>query len=177
VTEKAGAAIEGTLHSVNGQGMVRMKGRYESDIDDLWSALTDPRRLARWYGNVDGDLRVGGEFTATVFGSGWSGRGRIDVCIPPWKLEVTMWEEEGQEGAVAAELVADGDGTILVIERRDIPLDLAWAYGAGWQEHLEELAAHIAGQEGVDWTARGDIRFDELAVTYREMTVVPLQQQ
>ena len=174
MTQKPEAAIEGTLHSADGQGVVRMKGRYETDLDDLWSALTDSQRLARWYGNVDGDLRLGGEFRATVFASGWDGRGRIDVCDSPWKLEVTMWEEEGQEGTVAAELLADGDGTILVIERRGIPLDLAWAYGAGWQEHLEELAAHLAGQESTDWTARGETRFDELALSYREMTVVPL---
>ena len=82
MTENRGATIEGTLHSVGGKGVVRMKARCETDIDDLWSALTDPRRLAHWYAKVDGDLRVGGEFTATVFGSGWDGRGRIEMCAP-----------------------------------------------------------------------------------------------
>jgi uncharacterized protein YndB with AHSA1/START domain len=175
MTEKPVTAIEGTLHSFDGKGVVRMKSRYESDIDDLWSALTDPQRLARWYGKVDGDLRVGGEFTATVFGSGWDGRGRIDVCVPPRKLEVTMWEEEGAEGVVAAELVADGDATILVIERRGIPLDLLYAYGAGWQAHVEDLGAHLAGQDGSDWPGDSWPRWDELAPSYREMTVVPLE--
>ena len=37
-----------------------MEDRYDTDIDDLWSALTDPRRLARWVAEVDGDLRLGG---------------------------------------------------------------------------------------------------------------------
>ncbi|WP_344151009.1 SRPBCC domain-containing protein [Nocardioides koreensis] len=33
-------------------------------MDDLWSALTDPSRLARWLGEVEGDLRPGGELRA-----------------------------------------------------------------------------------------------------------------
>ena len=175
MTQNPGAGIEGTLHSVGGKGVVRMKCRYETDIDDLWSALTDPERLARWYGKVEGDLRVGGEFTATVFGSGWDGRGRIDVCLPPWKLEVTTWEEEGAEFGLAAELVADGDHTGLVIERRGTPLDKLYAYGAGWQAHVEDLAAHLAGQERPDWPTTWGSRWDELAPSYREMTVVPLE--
>jgi len=39
---------------------VRVEDRYDTDIDDLWSALTDPGRLVRWYGQVEGDLRLGG---------------------------------------------------------------------------------------------------------------------
>jgi uncharacterized protein YndB with AHSA1/START domain len=174
MTKKPVSAIEGTLHSVAGTGVVRMAGRYETNIEDLWSAVTDPQRLARWYGKVEGDLRVGGEITVTVFGSGWDGRGRIDVCLPPRNLEVTMWEEEGTEHVVAVELAAEGEDTVLVIERRGIPLDLLWAYGAGWHEHLEDLGAHVAGQDCADWPTRGDTRFDELAQSYREMTVAPL---
>jgi uncharacterized protein YndB with AHSA1/START domain len=175
MTENSGSAIEGTLYSDNGEGVVRMKGRYETDIADLWTALTNPERLARWYGKVDGDLRVGGEFTVTVFGSGWDGRGRIEVCDPPRKLEVTMWEEGEAEHLVAAELVVDGDHTILVIERRGIPLDMLYAYGAGWQAHVEDLAAHLAGKERPDGPVDAWSRWEELAPSYREMTVVPLE--
>ena len=58
----AGTRILGSLRSADGKGVVRMEDRYDTDIDDLWSALTDPRRLARWHGEVEGDLRPGGEF-------------------------------------------------------------------------------------------------------------------
>ena len=87
-----------------------------------------------------------------------------------------MWEQDGEEGAVVAELTTDGDThwTILAIERRGIALDLTWAYGAGWQEHLEDLGAHLDSQEAPDWSTRGDTRFDELGPLYREMTVVSL---
>jgi hypothetical protein len=33
---------------------VCIEDRYDAKIDDLWSALTDPGRLARWYGQVEG---------------------------------------------------------------------------------------------------------------------------
>ena len=45
----------------DGKGIVRIEDRFDTKIDDLWSALTDPRRLARWIGEVKGGLRPGGE--------------------------------------------------------------------------------------------------------------------
>jgi uncharacterized protein YndB with AHSA1/START domain len=54
--------ILGSLQSADGKGVVRMQERFDNDIDDQWSALTDPLRLARWIGEVEGDLRPGGEF-------------------------------------------------------------------------------------------------------------------
>jgi uncharacterized protein YndB with AHSA1/START domain len=171
MTESPGApTIEGTLHSGGGKGAVRMKCRYTTGIDDLWSALTDPKRLAHWYGKVQGELRVGGEFTAYVTASGWDGRGRIEECVPPRQLRLTVSEEDGPEEVVTAALAADGDGTTLALEVRGMPLDLVWAYGAGWQVHLEDLGAHIAGQD----RASSDTRWNELEVIYREMAVVPL---
>ena len=59
-----------------------MEDRFDSDIDDVWSALTDPSRLARWYGEVEGDLRLGGEYRALLFSSGWEGTGRVEACEP-----------------------------------------------------------------------------------------------
>ena len=66
MTSNAGGSgrILGSLRSANGKGIVRMEDRYDTNIDDLWSALTDPRRLARWLGEFEGDLRLGGEFRA-----------------------------------------------------------------------------------------------------------------
>ena len=43
----AGDRILGSLRSADGKGVVRMEDRFDTDIDDVWSALTDPRRLAR----------------------------------------------------------------------------------------------------------------------------------
>ena len=82
----AGDRILGSLRSADGKGVVRMQDRFDTAIDDLWSALTDPRRLARWLGEVEGDLRLGGKFRARFFASGWEGTGRVEVCEPPRRL-------------------------------------------------------------------------------------------
>src|ERR671937_640039 len=62
-----GTRILGSLRSADGKGIVRMEDRFDTDIDDLWSALPEYRRLARWIGEVEGDLRLGGEFRARFF--------------------------------------------------------------------------------------------------------------
>ena len=162
----ADTRILGSLRSADGRGIVRMEDRFDTDIDDLWSALTDPRRLARWMGEVEGDLRLGGEFRARFFASGWEGTGRVEACEPPRRL-LLLTKQPGQpdEHLIEATLTADDDQTILVWEERGMPLDQLAAYAAGIQVHVEDLAAHLAGRERCD----ADARWDELQPAYEEL--------
>jgi uncharacterized protein YndB with AHSA1/START domain len=156
--------ILGSLRSADGTGVVRVEDRYDTDIDDLWTALTDPRRLARWLGEVEGDLRLGGDFRAHFFASGWEGTGRVEACEPPSRLVVTTREAtDSDDKTIVATLTANGDHTILAIEVRGVPLDKIAFYGAGWQVHAENLDAYLTGHE------RGDIqaRWDELVPGYQ----------
>jgi len=163
---RGNARILGSLRSADGKGVVRMEDRFGTDIDDLWSALTDPRRLARWLGDFEGDLRLGGEFRARFFASGWEGTGRVDACEPPQRLLVTTrHRDQTEEHAIEATLTADGDQTILVLEERGMPLDQLAAYGAGIQVHVEDLAAYLAGGERCD----ADARWNELLPAYRDL--------
>jgi uncharacterized protein YndB with AHSA1/START domain len=165
---RAGGRIIGSLRSADGKGVVRIEDRFETDIDDLWSALTDPSRLVRWLGEVEGDLRLGGEFRARFFASGWEGTGRVEACEPPRRLLVlTRQPDKPDEQAIEVTLAADGDQTILVWEERGMPLDQLAGYGAGIQVHVEDLAAHIAGQERCD----ADARWNELYPAYQDLAV------
>ena len=155
----------GSLRSADGKGVVRMEARFDTDIDDLWSALTDPRRLARWIGEVEGDLRLGGEYRFCFFASGSEGTGRVDACEPPRRLLLAMALGQPDEDVIEVTLAADGDQTILVWEERDMPLDLLAAYEAGVQIHVEDLAAYLAGRERVDAAAR----WDELEPAYQDL--------
>ena len=163
---RPGARILGSMRSADGKGVVRMEDRFDTDIDDLWSALTDPRRLARWMGEVAGDLRLGGEFRARFFASGWEGTGRVEACEPPRRLLLlTMEPGQSDEHVIEVTLTADGDQTILVWEERGMPLDQLAAYGAGIQVHVEDLAAHVAGRE----RCGADVRWDELLPAYQDL--------
>ena len=117
-----------------------------------------PVRLARWYGEIEGDLRVGGEYRAHLFASGWEGTGRVEACEPPRRLLVRFKDaDEPDENEIEAMLTADGDQTIVVWEERGMPLNQLSAYGAGVQLHVEDLADHLAGRERrEDVTARWD---------------------
>jgi uncharacterized protein YndB with AHSA1/START domain len=172
---RGGDRILGSLRSADDKGVVRMEDRYDTDIDDLWSALTDPGRLARWHGQVEGDLRPGGKFRVYIEGADIESTGRVEACEPPRRLLVTTRETDesyrkGQgvppfDQSLDATLTADGDQTILVIEVQGMPVDKIAFYGAGWQIHAENLAAYLAGHEPGDTEAR----WDELVPSYQDL--------
>src|SRR5438477_8689228 len=152
--------ILGSLQAANGSGVVRMEDRLDTAIDDVWSALTDPQRLAGWLGDFEGDLRLGGEYRTRYFASGWEGRGRIEAFEPQRHLLVLTKDADEPDApfdhdhAFEVTLTADGDGTIVVWEERGMPVDLLAPYGAGIQVHVEDLASYLAGGERCDATAR-----------------------
>jgi uncharacterized protein YndB with AHSA1/START domain len=170
----SGTRILGSLRSADGAGVVRIEDRYDTDIDDLWSAITDPDRLARWFGEVDGELSQRGEFRLRIADAG-ERTGQVETCEPPQRVVVTTRETDesyrrGQgvppfDAVWEIMLTADGDQTILVIEVKGMPLDKIAFYGAGWQIHAENLAAYLAGREPGEVEAR----WEELVPPYQEL--------
>ena len=51
---------------------------YDTDVDDLWDALTSKERIPRWFLPVEGDLQLGGRYQL----KGNAG-GTITACTPP----------------------------------------------------------------------------------------------
>lgn len=147
------------------RGSVSVEDTFDTDIDDLWEACTQPERLARWIAEVTGDLRVGGQFQAR-FTSGWEGTGRVEVCEPPRRLTLSTREDGGQdEQVIEVSLVAEGGKTSLVITERGLPEKNLPPYAAGWQVHLEDLAAYLAGRERCDL----EVRWNELIPAYQQL--------
>lgn len=172
---RPGPRILGSLRSADGAGVVRIEDRFGTGIDDLWSAISDPGRLARWYGQVEGDLRPGGEFRVYLEADDVENVGRVEACEPPRRLLVRTRETEesyrkGQgvppfDEVTEVTLTADGSQTILVIEVSGMPLDTIAFYGAGWQIHAENLASYLSGREHGDTGAR----WDELVPHYQSL--------
>jgi uncharacterized protein YndB with AHSA1/START domain len=167
--------IMGSLRSEDGKGVVRLQHRYDFDVNDLWSAITDPARLACWYAQVDGDLRPGGTFHIYVQADDWEGTGRVEACESQRRLLVTTREsdESWQKGQgvppydeiIEAALAADGGHADLVIEVKGMPLDAVAFYGVGWQIHAENLAAYLAGRNRDD----SQPRWDDLLPAYQAL--------
>ena len=167
----ADTSVLGSLHSVDGEGVVRMEDRFDTGIDDLWGALTDPDRLARWYGEVEGELSQGGEFTVRIALAG-ERAGRVEACEPPQHLLLEMRDPEARPGqpertVIEARLISEGAQTRLVWETRGLPVDLLPAYGAGIQIHVEHLADYISGRE----FRLDDTRWNELFAAYESLGV------
>jgi uncharacterized protein YndB with AHSA1/START domain len=170
-----GSRLLASLRSADGRGVVRIEDRYDTDVADLWAAITDPGRLARWYGDVEGELRLGGEFRLHVHDAGMDVSGRVEVCEPPRRLVVTTRETDESyqrgngappfESVIDTTLTADGEQSVLLIEVRGMPLDKVEYYGTGWQIHAENLAVYLAGRELPDTEAR----WGELVPLYQEL--------
>jgi uncharacterized protein YndB with AHSA1/START domain len=165
------ASVLGSLHSVDGEGVVRMEDCLDTGIDDLWAALTDPARLIHWFGTVDGDLSAGGEFQVRIALAG-ERRGQVEACDPPNRLVVRMRDPDPQPGqpgetVIDARLTSEGAHTRLVWEERGMPVSLLPAYGAGIQIHVEHLADHIRGRELRDV----EVRWNELFPAYEALGV------
>jgi uncharacterized protein YndB with AHSA1/START domain len=166
-TSGAGDRVTGSVRSAHGHGVVRIEARFETRTDEVWSALTEHERLARWYGDVDGELRLGGEYRAHLHASGWEGTGRVTECEPPTRfVVVSRGSEAANERTTEVALSSAGDEGVLVVEQHGLPLDLVWAFGTGLQIHVEDLGAHLAGRDRCD----SKTRFAELEPTYKELT-------
>lgn len=157
-----GPRLLGSLRAENGKGAVRMEDRFDTGIEDVWSALTEPERLARWLGTIEGDLHVGGKFHKFFYASGSEGPGRVDVCEPPHRFVVTMDPDGEEVHVIEVTLRADGSQTVVIVDEKGMPVHLLAAYGAGIQIHVEDLGDHLAGRERRDANAR----WDELEPAY-----------
>lgn len=156
----------GTMRALDqDRGALRLEDVYDTDIDDLWAACTEPERLARWLAEVSGDLHIGGTIHAT-FTSTWTGPGRIEACDSPHHLLLTMQPGTDEEAQIEAWLTAEGAKTRLVVEERGLPLADLHYHGAGWQAHLEDLGRALNGGQS-EWKAR----WNELTPAYEAMAL------
>ena len=169
--------IIGTMRKLDAKrGAVRVEDVYDTDIDDLWKACTDPDRLARWIAKVSGDLRVGGSVHA-VFTSTWTGPGRIEACEQPHHLLLTMEPGTAEETQIEAWLTAEDNGTRLVVEERGLPHEDLYGHGAGWQAHLEDLARSLTREATAGaWSEQSPEpawreRWTELTAAYQRLAV------
>ncbi|WP_239520787.1 SRPBCC domain-containing protein [Blastococcus saxobsidens] len=79
----------------DGRQRLEFERSWPDPVEDVWSALTEPDRLARWIGTFDGDRRPGGTgtFTMTHEDQPVGEPMTIEVCEPPNRL-VVAWVQE-----------------------------------------------------------------------------------
>ena len=132
------------------QVQVRRSG--PDPIEDVWAALTESDRTARWIGTYEGERRVGGSGTLTMTHEEQSvGEPmRIVECDPPRRL-VVEWESE-QAWRIQLDLAVEQDRTVLLFTQVFAPGTDAGDYVLGWHWYLDKLGAEVTGAPGPgDW--------------------------
>ena len=137
-------SVETRLHDGREAKVVIAARDYDTDIEDLWDALTSRERIPRWFLPITGDLRLGGRYQL----QGNAG-GTITRCEPPRVVGMT-WEYGGQTTWVEVRLNAtSNERTHLELEHIALVPDKMWdefgpgAVGVGWDMGLMGLARHI----------------------------------
>lgn len=118
---------------------------YDTTVEDVWDAVTNPERIPRWFLPVEGDLRLGGRYQLKGNASG-----EVTACEAPTHLAVT-WEFGGAVSWVDVHLTDDPDGgTRFRLEHVALVDDSElWkqygpgAVGIGWDLALFGLAEHL----------------------------------
>jgi uncharacterized protein YndB with AHSA1/START domain len=123
---------------------VLLRRSYDTPVEDVWDAVTDPDRMKRWFLPVSGDLRVGGNFQL----EGNAG-GQILACEPPRLLRVTFGDPNS---IVELRLTAQGDGDTVLELEHTVPIEIAqsgagamWV-GPGWDGALLGLGLFLGGE-------------------------------
>jgi len=117
---------------------------YNSPVDDVWDACTNPERIPRWFLPVSGDLRVGGRYQIEN-----NANGVVERCEPTSGFSAT-WEFGGEVSWIEVRLTDTATGTLLTLEHTAHVDDERWseygpgAVGVGWDGTLMGLGLHLA---------------------------------
>ena len=141
----------------DGRQRLEFRRSWPDPIEDVWSALTEPDRLARWIGVYEGERRVGGTGTFSMTHEGGEPSGEpttIVECDPPrrlviewvqqdtdaWRIDLDLWDEDGRTVLRFVQVFpADADVT---------------DFALGWHWYLEKLGAEIGGRpQPASWDA------------------------
>lgn len=149
---------KGTRH---GRDYVVLTREFTAPIEDVWAAITESDRLARWIGSWTGDpadgrvtfqmLYEGDEIPEEQF--------HIDECVPPHRLAITTSGpyEDGRMVTWHLELdLAETDGITTLTFAQSVPEPgMAETVGPGWEYYLDRM---VAAETGGDLAA---VSFDD----------------
>jgi uncharacterized protein YndB with AHSA1/START domain len=133
----------------DGRQRLEFRRSWPDPIADVWSALTEPDRLARWIGVYEGERAVGGTGMFTMTHEEGDAVGEpttIVECDPPrrlviewvqqdthaWRIDLDLWVEDGRTWLRFTQVFpADAD----VVD-----------FAMGWHWYLEKFGAELEGR-------------------------------
>ena len=120
----------------------------------VYEYFTRPEAIVRWMGDhAVLEPEPGGQFTVDVQGA--PVRGRYLHLDPPHCLLIS-WGYAGSDrlppgaSTLQVRFTAEGSGTRVILEHRDLPPDERAGHASGWTHYLARLALAPAGDPGPD---------------------------
>ncbi len=133
--------------------VVTVSRRLAAPVEDVWSALTEPDRVRRWFLPLTGDLRAGGTYQLEGNASG-----DIVSCEPPAHLVITFG---GASSVVDLRLSADARQSLLEFDH-SVTVEMAGStagalyVGPGWDGALVALSQYLEGSLAEDPTVTAE---------------------
>lgn len=165
------ATPTGRRRDVDGDTYVSFERTFRAPIDDVWAAVTESDRLARWIGTWTGDPTAG----EVLFQMTFEGDDvpqelfRIDECEAPHRLRITTeipFDGESGEDRESWQLridLAEADGvTTLTFAQGVTDPSMVENVGPGWDYYLDRMQA---AETGADVAA---IDFDDYYPAFSE---------
>lgn len=117
---------------------------YDSPVEDVWSALTESPRMARWFGTWTGDPATGVVELCMTEDEGSTPQAvTILECEAPARLVVDLPSPDGTWRLSASLAERQGTTTLVFVQRLAEPYD-ASSVGPGWHYYLDRLGAVLA---------------------------------
>lgn len=135
----------GTLRRVDGFIEARLERQFDHEQPKLWAALTEPARMVEWLAPGEIALKKGGAAKLNFVDSGIVIDSTVSDIDPPRLLEYS-WSGPGEPlRPVRWEIVPEDGGAHLILTLRVPEGEDAARACAGWEAHLEMLAAALEG--------------------------------
>ncbi len=154
------------VEEADGTATLRYERIYPRPISSVWSAITQPERVADWLGQIELEPREGGRFSVRV---GPNGQIPITGTVLTWRppsILACSWAWPGGEGTVITYVLSEegADATRLVFTHTGLPKDQTPSVLPGWHLYLERLANVVEdGKPEADFSTR----HAEVRVIYR----------
>ncbi|WP_051515852.1 SRPBCC family protein [Candidatus Blastococcus massiliensis] len=131
----------------DGRQRLEFRRSWPDPIEDVWAALTEPDRLARWIGTYEGERAVGatGTFTMTHEEEPAGEQMTIVACEPPRRLVVQWVQEDTDAWRVDLDLATEDGRTVLrFVQVFGAEADVT-DFAMGWHWYLDKFGSEVAG--------------------------------
>lgn len=140
----------GRIETEGGSHRLVIERTFDAPIDDVWAAVTEPERMARWIGTWSGDPATKRVAFRMLFEDGDSSEDvEIRECDPPRRLAVTTYAGEFS-WQLELDLSERNGVTTLVFTQPGIDPAQAGDTGPGWEYYLDRLVLAETGGDPAD---------------------------